>query len=380
MAKTLARMSTALACVMCTAGVALAQSASSPPLIQVPHGGPYKGAPVAPGMSLKDVPLHPAEASGQIPKLTLVGPNGNVARIMPTVQAAAARLQAIGGSKVKGSNVNNLSGPLIYHSGGAVMLPYVAVYNIYWAPPTLQNGGATGFSSLYGTITVLHNAWYPGHGVMNIATQYFQTIGGTTTYINNNGGLGGFVVDTGAYPASGCNDTATPGNCITDAQIQAKIAAVMTAQGWTGGMNKIFVLYTSSGEGSCFTSGSTSCAYTQYCGYHSFFTMGGQNVIYSNMPYGNPSVCQASGQTTPNDVFADLAVNVTSHELTESATDPLLNAWFDSSGNEIGDLCNFNFGTNTWNSGGANQMWNGYFFELQQEYNNHTNSCVQVGP
>src|SRR5262249_8205741 len=100
----------------------------------------------------------------------------------------------------------------------------------------------------------------------------------------------------------------------------------------------------------------------------------------ANIPYGNPNVCQSPAQTTPNDAFADLAANTTSHEFMEAATDPLLNAWFDGSGNEIGDICNFNFGTNTWDGGLANQMWNGWFFEVQQEFDNHTSTCVQVGP
>jgi hypothetical protein len=379
MTKTQVNVSAVLVSMMFTAGAALAQTSQ---LLELPHGGPYKGsAPAAPAMSLKDVPLHPAEAAGQIPRVTLAGPRGNAVHVMLTPQAAAARRQALAGGKTFGARSSNLAGgPLVYHSGGSVMLPFVAVYNIYWAPPTLQDGTATSFSPLYGTVTILHNAWLPGHGVMNIATQYFQTISGTTTYINNSGGLGGFVVDNGAYPASGCSDSLTPNNCITDAQIQAKITSVMNAQGWTGGLDKIFVLYTSSGEGSCVTSANTNCAYTQYCGYHSFFTLSGQPVIYANIPYGNPSACQAVGQTTPNEVIADLAANVTSHEMMESATDPLINAWLDASGNEIGDICNFNFGTNTWDSSLANQMWNGWFFEVQQEYDNHTTSCVQVGP
>jgi hypothetical protein len=388
MAKTLVMVGATLASIVCAAGVTLAQQ-----FIQVPHGGPYSGsAPAAPAMSLKDVPLHPAEASGQVPKVTMTTPSGSVVHLMPTPRVAAARLQVLGGVRGgPGSPKSNIAksnlagGPLVYHTGGSVMLPFDAVYNIYWAPPTLQDGSATGFSSLYGTVTVLHNAWIPGHGVMNIVTQYFQTISGTTTYINNGGGLGGFVVDNGAYPASGCMDSATPNDCITDAQIRAKITSVMNAQGWTGGLNKIFVLYTSSGEGSCFDSTNASCAYVQYCAYHSFFTLSGQPVVYANIPYGN-SLCQIAGQTTPNDAFADLAANVTSHEIMEATTDPLLNAWFDTSGNEIGDLCNFNFGTNTWGSGvtAGNQMWNGWIFEVQQEWDNHalggTGGCVKVGP
>jgi hypothetical protein len=160
----------------------------------------------------------------------------------------------------------------------------------------------------------------------------------------------------------------------------------MTAQGWTGGFNKIFVMFTSSGEGSCFDSGSSSCAYTQYCAYHSWFTLGGQTVIYANIPYGNPNGCKAAGQTTPNDANGDLAANVQSHEIMEAATDPLLNAWFDNSGEENGDLCNFNFGSNTWGSGAGagNHMWNGFIFEIQQQWDNHANggtgACVLAGP
>jgi hypothetical protein len=93
-----------------------------------------------------------------------------------------------------------------------------------------------------------------------------------------------------------------------------------------------------------------SCAYVQYCGYHGAFSLNGQPVIYANIPYGNPTVC-AGTQTFPNDPPGDVAANITSHDIMESTTDPLLNAWFDSSGNEIGDICLFNYGTNTWDGG-----------------------------
>jgi hypothetical protein len=265
------------------------------------------------------------------------------------------------------------------------MNPWISAYLIFWVPPTLQTGGTTGLSANYGTPTILVGAWLANHGLLNIATQYFQTIDGVTTYVPNNGGLGGYYVDNTPYPAAGCTDPSPatlPGNCITDAQIQAEITKVMGINGWTGGMNKVFVLLTSSGEGSCIDSTNMMCAYSGYCAYHSFFSLASQNVIYANIPFGDPNFCQATGQTTPNDAFGDLAANVMSHEIMEAATDPLLNAWFDSSGNEIGDLCAFNFGPNTWGSGSGagNQMWNGFIFELQREYDNHAAACVQVGP
>jgi hypothetical protein len=142
------------------------------------------------------------------------------------------------------------------------------------------------------------------------------------------------------------------------------------------------VLFTSSGEGSCFDGTNQSCAYTDYCAYHSSFSLNGQPVIYVIIPFGSPNFCQVSGQTTPNDPFGDLAANVLTHEIIEAITDPLGNAWFGSGGDEIGDICNFDFGTNTWGSGSGagNQMWNGFIFEVQREYDNHASACVQAGP
>jgi hypothetical protein len=104
-------------------------------------------------------------------------------------------------------------------------------------------------------------------------------------------------------------------------------------------------------------------------------------VVYSNQPYADTNFCQVPGTPSPTgDPNADAAVSVASHELTEAITDPELNAWFTAQGNEIGDLCNFVYGTNTWDSAKANQMWNGRFYELQMEWDNHLKKCVQVGP
>jgi hypothetical protein len=225
----------------------------------------------------------------------------------------------------------------------------------------------------------LNAAYLPGHALLNIATQYYQTSGGTTTYIQNFGYWAGYYVDTSPYPASGCTDSVTPGNCISDSQIHAEIQKAMTTNMWTGGINKIFLLFTSSGEGSCFNA--SSCAYTQYCAYHSWFTFNGNPVIYGNEPYADPTYCSGSA-TSPNGDVGDFAANVASHEIMESVTDPQLNAWFDSTGNEIGDDCAWTFGANTWMGPSAlgNQNWNGTVFEMQQEYDNHAAACVSVGP
>ena len=360
-----------------SAGVALAQTAP----LQPGHGPPNSIA--APAMSLKDVKPQQAEALGLVPKLTLSDSSGHAIHILPTPAVVAQRAKY--GLGVHAAPKGGSAPALTYHAGGSIM-PYQLVYLIFWAPGHLQSGATTGFSAKYGTVDYLHAAWVPDNGLNNLATQYYQTIGGVTSYIVNGGYLSGVYVDSGALPASGCTDSYTPSNCITDAQIRAEVAHVMSVNGWTGGMNKIFILFTSSGEGSCFDSTNASCAYAQYCAYHGYFSSGGQNVIYANMPYAYPPRCQNGSETSPNgDALADAETSPTSHEMIEAVTDPLLNAWFDdSNGEEIGDLCAYNYGTNTWtnpaNGITANQSWNGWYFEDQQEYNNHTASCAQVGP
>jgi hypothetical protein len=324
--------------------------------------------PAAPAKKLSEIAPVPG-----LPRLTPTA-NGHSVHIMPTVTGAAAL--------VKGSAD---LGPLHYHSGGSIM-PSATLYAIYWIPASgkLQNGNPTIMSAAYQNLQTRFLTDYPGHGLVNILTQYYQ-LGFTPPWISTAGGLGGVAVDTSPYPASGCTDTATPFNCITDTQIQAEIQKVMTAKGWTGGLTKMFLLYTSKDEGSCFGAGTSGCAYTDYCAYHGFIP-GSPNIIYANMPYGDLNVC-AAGQPSPNgDKVADSVTSTASHEVTEAISDPLLNAWFtDPQGDEVGDLCAYNYGPTTW--GTFNQGWNGHPYELQQEFDNHSfflsgpgHGCVQVGP
>ena len=295
-------------------------------------------------------------------------------------------------------------GPLVF-KGGPVM-GAVETYAIFWVPPTLQNGKPTGISAGYlGVLTnMLQN--YSGHGIDNNNTQYNSDCVGWVTawgggvddyacgfippgwsyYIPNAGSFKGAYTDTTPYPTSGCNDP-VPGigtNCINDAQIQAEIQKVMNLRGWKGGLNAMFLLFTSQGEGSCFDNGPIYCSYNYYCAYHSDINNAGRAIVYGNEPYGDPTYCQTAGTPSPNnDPAADTAATAASHELTEAITDPLYSnpAWRTANGKyEIGDLCAYNYGNNTWDNGNANQMWNGAFFELQTEYDNHTSSCVQVGP
>jgi hypothetical protein len=267
--------------------------------------------------------------------------------------------------------------PLTYH-GGPIM-PNPGIYAIYWAPSTLQDGSATTMPAAYISLNNRALRDYGQHGLGDNNTQYYQTL--PTKWIGNAAHFVAYTTDTNPYPASGCTDTGTPytaTNCITGAQMQTEIQNVIAAKGWpASGINNIYFLYTSSGELSCFDSTSTACAYTYYCAYH---TATGAPLIYAIEPFGG-SLCWTGIPSPNNNVPADSAITTSAHELTEAITDPEPNSgWVNSANNEIGDLCAWNFGTNTWDSGKANEEWNGHFYEIQQMWDNHTGACIQVGP
>jgi len=49
-------------------------------------------------------------------------------------------------------------------------------------------------------------------------------------------------------------------------------------------------------------------------------------------------------------------------------------------GNENGDLCAYQYGTQNWHDGYAKQMWTGHFQLIQTEYSDHTGECLKAGP
>jgi outer membrane protein assembly factor BamB len=265
---------------------------------------------------------------------------------------------------------------LLKYYGGPVMQSGSTTYAIFWEPATLQDGKATSVSPTYNSLLQRYFSDVGGSGLYNVVTQYYDKFNG---HILNNSTFGGAWVDTSPYPASGCTDSATPKDCLTDAQIQAEVTHAMSVNGWTSGMNHMFFVFTSKGEGSCFDSNTSACAFTYYCAYHSAFNDSKNNpVIYANMPYTGTNLTACGVGTSPNNDFdADSTINVTSHEHMEAVTDPLLNAWFDYQFNEIGDKCEWNFGTVSLNNNKANEQWKQDYYIVQQEWSNAIDGCTQ---
>ena len=98
---------------------------------------------------------------------------------------------------------------------------------------------------------------------------------------------------------------------------------------------------------------------TQYCAYHTHgtVTVGGvaRTVLYSAMPYNYayPSACTSGFPAANGDPGADYEVNTLVHEVEETTTDMMGNAWYDSRGYENADKCAWTWGTTYTGAGGG---------------------------
>ena len=311
----------------------------------------------------------PAQAATQ-GSAPVANPGGRVLGIVPVRDAH--------GGGARPSRNSNLS----YHNGPTMNTN--TTFAIFWGDPS-KTSWDSGYQSLieryFGDVAAASGAT---SNVYDAGTQYYDTITGTIRYIQYKSTFGGYLVDTTPYPANGCTDKATS-ICLSDGQLQQEIAADLSASGWsgsipTGGESQEVFIFTPKGVGSC---AGSSCAYTNFCAYHSWMGSGTSATLYANQPYANQnySIYTCNSGQWPNGNSADATLNVVSHEHNETITDQQGNAWYDSSGNEDGDKCAWNFGSALGGTSGAeyNQVINKHDYYLQQEWSNKSSACVLTG-
>jgi serine protease len=256
-----------------------------------------------------------------------------VAAAASAPQATGAHVAAAHGLQPRTQHAPQavIRGAMINHGGGVETAPRVFV--VFWgwtADPSGEQPYLTRFLSSVG-------------GSRWLATVNQYGAGSNVTF-------GGTFADSRAIPASP-----------SDAQIQQEALNAANHFGTGNSANVQIVVATPTGH-------STPGFGTQFCAYHGIVNAD-PNVTYTNMPYvtdagagcGQNSVNGANGRL-------DGVSIVEGHELAEAVTDPLLNAWFDRSGNEIGDKCAFVNLANITTSQGT--------FAVQPLWSNQANNCV----
>lgn len=249
-----------------------------------------------------------------------------------------------------GGRTQSGSNGISYH-GGPVLTSGSNVYYIWYG-----NWGTNSALAILPKLPVGLNA----SPYFNINTTYYN---GSNVHVKNAVSL----IAQYAYPST------TYGTSLTDANIQAIVA---------GAINGGHLAYDASGVYFVLTSSEikeTSGFCTKYCGWHTHFALNGvnsQDVKYAFVGDSDTqcaSSCEEQTGSSPNgNPGADGMASVIAHELEESTTDPDLNAWYDSKGNESADKCAWTFGTEKTASNGSkyNMTLNGLNFLIQQDWVN----------
>ncbi|HEV2982052.1 MAG TPA: IPT/TIG domain-containing protein [Solirubrobacteraceae bacterium] len=280
-------------------------------------------------------------------------------------------------SRTMQRRVHNLE----YH-GGPVMTSNTN-HAFYWDP-----SGAPSYPAEYqtGINRYFEDLAHDSGGVQNvdsIATQYGDSGG---AFANYNSKFGGAIVDKDPYPPDGCTAAAI---CLTDQQLQAELTAYIEAHKLPHGLTDEYFLLTPPGVENCGEATSFECSAGSsspvYCAYHSFISFPGGSIIYAVDAFvaGNPG-CDNGEHPNGNASDAALQGGI-SHEHNESITDPEINAWYASNGEENGDKCRtFNEATEYGPALGTagdgsryNQVINGHFYWYQQEWSNEGSRCEQ---
>jgi hypothetical protein len=233
----------------------------------------------------------------------------------------------------------------------------------------ITNHGGPVMTASTGTnaYVIWYGAWAAGG--KTILTDFLSSIGGSPYF-----GINTTYTDTaGARVANKvtlAGQTTDPGTATTlsDAGILTIVSNAITSGRLPKDTNGVYFVLTAAGvtESSGFL--------TKYCGWHSNGSVSGSDIKYSFVgdPTGS-SLASCAQQTTasPNgNPGVDGMTSVIAHELEESVTDPDLNAWYDSRGNENGDKCAWTFGTTYAAAGGglANMKLGARDFLIQRNW------------
>ena len=239
--------------------------------------------------------------------------------------------------------------PNITYHGGTIMSSLSAVYIIWYGNWKQSNGSDNSAGqqiirdSLYGLSK--------SGGYTNITT-------GTLGYYNLGSTGSTYVTQVSSAVQSEYIDSYSQGEKLSDSGVLKVVEnAIAHGLGNSGGTNTahsdaIYLVLTSSDVSE------TSGFCTRYCGWHTYTTYYGGTTPVKYAFIGNAnrclSACAAQTISPNSNAGVDAMVSVIAHELEESVTDPLLNAWYDSNGSENADKCAWTFGSSqTLLSGGA---------------------------
>lgn len=250
-----------------------------------------------------------------------------------------------------------------YH-GGPVMNPVTSTVHPSTTVYLIWYGNWSGNSALTilpNFISSLNQSPY-----FAINTTYGFTPAGSPNPLNITGNI---TLGTQVF------DSYSQGTSLTDTSLRTVVSTAISNGGLLRDPNGVYLVLSS---GDVDETGSAGEFCVNFCGFHTHATLGGSDIKYALVGDAYPrcpNSCTAAffninTTVSPNgNQGADGMANFIAHELSETVTDPDLNAWYHSNfSGEIGDLCNFNFGPRftTPNGAQANVTLGGQNYLVQQ--------------
>lgn len=167
------------------------------------------------------------------------------------------------------------------------------------------------------------------------------------------------------------------GTNLGSGDVWAIVNDVLSAGSLPSDANGVYFVLTSSDVGD------TGGFCTQYCGWHTAQSRNGTNIKYAFV--GDAARCNGScgsGPSPNDDVSGDSMASIMFHELSETVSDPLVNAWYSANGSENGDLCAWKFGTTykAANGANANVRLGSRDYLLQEMWLNAGGGSCQLSP
>ena len=244
--------------------------------------------------------------------------------------------------------------PIINHGGPVISTP--TAYLIWYGNWNQNNGSDTPAGQA-------------------LVRTFLANIGNSPYFMINSVSAGYGGITGGAFLSSRETTVAASGNKpLNDSAIRSIVVnAINSGQLGAADPSGVYFVLTSSN-----ISKSGFC--NQYCGWHTYTSVGGVNIQYSFVGNANRCLNSCAAQTvSPNgNAGVDGMISVVAHELEEATTDPRLNAWYDNSGAENADKCAWTFGSaQTLLPSGAyyNMTVGGKNFLVQRNLQANTNKC-----
>ncbi|HEX3127293.1 MAG TPA: hypothetical protein VH394_08185 [Thermoanaerobaculia bacterium] len=206
-----------------------------------------------------------------------------------------------------------------YHGGPVIVV--AKVVDIFWGP-SFANPASPDY--IYAQSLTAFRNQFGTSPEYNVITQYYQIVGGVRQYIQ----LSNLAAGTADW-----FDTSTPPTNVTDTAVRAEIQRYLATHAFDS--STIYEVFLPSASYSSYGSG-TSCGgpALAYCTYHNFYGSGATAVKYTVQPYASCAGCQIAGWTA-----AQNQEHFVANSTRATVTDPLFNAWYDSTGMEMGDKC-----------------------------------------